>query len=79
MQAHKAEALSRARQAEGRRRMSELEIQALVAALGNVRTVIADAEPADKADVYRHLGLKLTYNPGKRTMGAEMGKSRGVV
>lgn len=59
--------------------MSELEIQALVAALGNVRTVIADAEPADKADVYRHLGLKLTYNPGKRTMGAEMGKSRGVV
>ncbi|MGH3517258.1 MAG: hypothetical protein ACRDQ7_07535, partial [Haloechinothrix sp.] len=44
----------------------------LVEALGNIRTVIADAEPADKAEVYGHLGLKLTYNPGKRTMGAEI-------
>lgn len=57
VQARKAEALSRSRQAEGRRRMSKQEIQALVEALGNIRTVIADAEPADKAEVYRHLGL----------------------
>ncbi|MGH3519349.1 MAG: recombinase family protein [Haloechinothrix sp.] len=72
VQACKAEALSRSRQAEGRRRMSAQEIEGLVEALGNIRTVIADAEPADKAEVYGHLGLKLTYNPGKRTMGAEI-------
>lgn len=32
--------------------------------------------------VYRHLGPKLTYNPGKRTMGAEIAldaQSWGVV
>jgi hypothetical protein len=48
--------------------MSKHEIQAL----GSIGAVIADAEAADKADLYQHLGLKLTYNPGKGTLGTEI-------
>jgi hypothetical protein len=40
--------------------------------LGDIRTVIADADPNDKARVYQELGLKLTYQPGKRTTRAEV-------
>lgn len=72
VQARKAEALNLSRQAAGRRRMSQEEMRALVDALGNIRTVITDAEPADKAEVYRQLGLRLTYQPGRRTMAAEV-------
>lgn len=51
--------------------MSKEEIQTLIEALGNIRDVLEDADPTDKAEVYRQLGLRLTYRPGKRTVRAE--------
>lgn len=72
VQAAKAQAMASSRKATSRRRMTKQEIRDLVTALGNIRAVLADAEPADKAEVYRQLGLKLTYDPGKRTVGAEI-------
>ena len=31
----------------------------------------ADADPADKAEIYSQLGLRLTYQPGQRIVRAE--------
>jgi hypothetical protein len=63
VQAQRADALARTRHASGHRRMSRQEIQALLETLGNVRTVLADADPDDKAEVYRRLALQLIYEP----------------
>jgi hypothetical protein len=52
--------------------MTREEISVVINQLGDIRTVIADADPDDKARVYQELGLKLTYQPGKRTTRAEM-------
>ncbi|MDI5979833.1 recombinase family protein [Amycolatopsis magusensis] len=71
VQARRAEAMARSRTAGGRRRMSSEEIQGLVEALGSIRQVLTEADPTDKAEVYRQLGLRLTYQPGKRTVRAE--------
>jgi hypothetical protein len=56
------------------------EIHTLVAALGDLRAVIRTADPADKAEVYRQLGLKLTYHPETQTVRAEanLDPHRGV-
>ncbi|MBM0256656.1 hypothetical protein JNW89_07005 [Micromonospora sp. 4G55] len=54
------------------RRMSRAEITALVTALGDITTVLRDADPADKAEVYRQLGLRLTYRPETQTVRAEV-------
>ncbi|MCA1674836.1 MAG: recombinase family protein [Actinobacteria bacterium] len=70
-QARRAEALTRSRATTGRRRMTRDEIQSLVEALGNIRTVLADADPDDKAEIYQQLGLRLTYQPGKHLVQAE--------
>lgn len=43
--------------------MTRDEIAALVATLGDIWATLQDADPADKAEVYRHLGLGLTYQP----------------
>lgn len=53
------------------KRMSRAEIAALVSALGDIRKVISDADPADKAEVYRQLGLHATYDPGGNIVRAE--------
>jgi site-specific DNA recombinase len=50
------------------RRMSKEEIAAAVNAITDLMTVLHNADPADKADVYAHLGLRLTYNPGPKTV-----------
>jgi site-specific DNA recombinase len=71
VQARRAEALSRSRPVEPQPRMTREEIQSMVAALGDVRAVLADADPREKGDVYRRLGLRLTYRPGDRTVRAE--------
>ncbi|ONH31815.1 MULTISPECIES: hypothetical protein [Protofrankia] len=54
------------------RRMSRDEIAALVEALGDILTALAEADPADKAEVYRQLGLRLTYQPAIQTVRAEV-------
>jgi site-specific DNA recombinase len=53
-------------------RMSRGEITALVTALGDITTVLREADPADKAEVYRQLGLRLKYQPETQTVRAEV-------
>ncbi|WP_433281663.1 transposase [Micromonospora sp. CA-244673] len=63
------------------RRMSRAEITALVTALGDIAAALRDADPADKAEVYRQLGLRLTYQPETQTVRASVDLSahRGVM
>ena len=53
------------------RRMSRDQLAALVNGLGNLLGVLASAAPEDKAEVYRRLGLRLTYDPGRRVVTVE--------
>ncbi|WP_342775889.1 hypothetical protein [Micromonospora pisi] len=63
------------------KRMSRTEITSLVQALGDIVTVLRDADPADKAEVYRQLGLRLTYYPETETVRTEidLNAHRGVL
>src|SRR4029453_276266 len=47
--------------------LSEDEIVAIVEELGDLVTALRDAEPEHKLDVYRGIGLRLTYEPDTRT------------
>jgi site-specific DNA recombinase len=53
------------------RRMSSQEIKELVDALGGLLNALRTADPADKLEVYRQLGVKLTYSHEKRVVMAE--------
>jgi hypothetical protein len=53
-------------------RLSEDEIVAIVEELGDMITALRDAEPEHKLDVYRNLGLRLTYHPETRTVRADI-------
>jgi hypothetical protein len=65
-QAKRALAEARLRKHSGRRRMTRDEITSLVKAIGDVVRVLADADPADKAQIYGQLGLTLTYHPNQK-------------
>lgn len=52
--------------------MSKDEIMAIVDALGNLADVLHQADPADKAEVYKGLGLRLRYQPVESTVRAEI-------
>jgi site-specific DNA recombinase len=52
-------------------RLTPEEIKAIVEALGSILTVIRDADPLDKAQIYANIGLRLTYQPGTNTVAAE--------
>ncbi|RJO74197.1 hypothetical protein D5S18_18765 [Nocardia panacis] len=54
-------------------KMSRDEIRQLVDSVGGLLTVLRSADPADKLEVYRQLGLKLTYDHKKRAVLAEAG------
>jgi site-specific DNA recombinase len=47
------------------------QIASIVTALGDILAVLRDADPADKAEIYSQLGLRLTYQPGHRIVRAE--------
>jgi hypothetical protein len=47
------------------------EINTVVEALAGIAAILRTADPVDKAEVYRQLGLKLTYKPGLRVVDAE--------
>jgi site-specific DNA recombinase len=51
--------------------MTEQEINAIVAKFADIARVLADADPDDKADIFRKLGLRLTYHPGRRLVEAQ--------
>ncbi|MET8121102.1 hypothetical protein [Micromonospora sp. NPDC005291] len=57
------------------------QIADLVQALGDIATVLRDADPADKAEVYRQLGLRLTYQTETQTVRAavDLSAHRGVM
>ncbi len=57
---------------EPRPRMSEAEIRAIVDKLAAIPRVLHDADPDDKAEVFRQLGLKLTYHPGRQLVEAQI-------
>ena len=49
-----------------RHRITEAEIKAIVDKLAGIALVLQDADPDDKVEVCRQLGLKLRYHPGRR-------------
>jgi site-specific DNA recombinase len=51
--------------------MTRQQITDLVEGLGDMVTALPDADPDRKADVYRKVGLKLTYHPRDRKVRAE--------
>lgn len=51
--------------------MRREEIAALIDSLGSLLAVLHEADPADKAEVYSQLGLRLTYHPETQTVRAE--------
>ena len=53
------------------RRFSRDQPAALVNSLGSLLGVLATAAPKDKTEVYRKLGLQLTYDPARRAVTVE--------
>jgi site-specific DNA recombinase len=54
------------------RRMSEAEIKAIVNRLGDLVRILASADPDDKSEIFRQLGLRLTYHPGREIVEAQV-------
>lgn len=53
-------------------RLNEEEIIAIVEELGDMVTALRDAEPEHKLEVYRNLGLRLTYDPERKRCRADV-------
>lgn len=71
-EAERARLRATARQAAPRPSMTREEIISTVNALSDLLSVLRDADPADKAEIYTRLGLRLTYEPGDRIVRTEM-------
>jgi site-specific DNA recombinase len=54
------------------RRMTQPEIITMMSELGDLASIVIRADPADKADLYRELGLNLTYRPQKQLVEAKV-------
>ncbi|WP_347404795.1 recombinase family protein [Micromonospora sp. WMMD1102] len=52
--------------------LTEEEITTIVEELGDLVTAVRDAEPEHKMEVYRSLGLRLTYYPNAQTVRADV-------
>jgi site-specific DNA recombinase len=52
-------------------RMSRSEIAELVDQLGNIAKALRRADPQDKAEIYRALGLRLSFDPAEQKVRAE--------
>src|SRR5262249_20214365 len=82
-QARKLTAETRLRACQAARpapgRMTKQQIAAVADAPTGLMDVLPDAEPADTADIYAALGLRLTYHPGPgprmATVSLEPGRS----
>jgi site-specific DNA recombinase len=71
VQAQRIVAEARLRQGSGRQRMTAEEITRVVSSLRDLMSVLASADPADKAQIYSQLGLALAYHPGSQTVRTE--------
>ena len=69
--AERARLVARTRPAKPRAPMTRDQIASIVTVLGDILAVLKDADPADKAETYSQLGLRLTYQPGQRIVRAE--------
>jgi len=58
--------------ADGISQLTEDQIIAIVEELGDMITALRHAEPEHKLEVYRSLGLRLTYSPETQTVRAEI-------
>ena len=58
--------------------VSEDELSALVNALGDIVKVIAEAAPADKAELYKELGLRLEYDINANAVNAAVMATDGT-
>ncbi len=67
----RAAAQARLRTTTDRQRMTEQEISDIVTVMGDIVTVLAEADPADKAEIYTQLGLQVIYEPGAHRVIAE--------
>ncbi len=52
------------------KRMTDQEIKAVVDKLADIARVLGNADPNDKSEIFRRLGLKLTYRLGRRIVEA---------
>jgi hypothetical protein len=52
-------------------KMTRTEIEQLIRSLDGITAILRKADPADKLEVYRQLGLKLTFDHTTRTVAAE--------
>jgi site-specific DNA recombinase len=62
-QAERDAAQRRIQPASRRGRLSQADIADLIASVGDLTSVLASADAAAKAEIYRELGLRLTYSP----------------
>ena len=53
-------------QPEPRRRLTRDQISTLVQQVGELTIALAEADPTDRAEVYRQLGLRLSYDPDQK-------------
>ncbi|EFC79203.1 recombinase family protein [Parafrankia sp. EUN1f] len=63
-----AQAVLATRSRQARPRLSRQEIADLVERFDDLRRVLRDADPEDKAKVYAALGVRLTYKPSERRL-----------
>jgi site-specific DNA recombinase len=70
-QARRDLAEARPKKPARRGRMTPEEIMNLVTEQGGIMQALKDADPADKAGLYRRIGLTLTYHPQEKRVAAE--------
>jgi hypothetical protein len=56
--------------------MSRDEIASVVSSLSDLLAVLREADPADKAEIYTQLGLRLTYRPRDKIIQARVSPSQ---
>jgi site-specific DNA recombinase len=75
VQAERTVAETRLRQLTNPRTLTSEQIAQLVAELGDMVNVLRNADPADKVDLYRSLGLTLTYHLSRQAVSAKIEQS----
>jgi hypothetical protein len=55
-----------------RPRMTDAQIKAIVDKLADIALILRDADPDDKAEVFRQLNLRLTYHPSRQLVEAQV-------
>lgn len=70
-QAERSLAEARLRQRNGTKRLTRDQINHIVTALTSLAQVINDADPRDKTEIYKQLGLRLTYHPDRSAVRVE--------